>query len=54
MEVLNLCWLKLIGQKKKNVIVGVFYRPPDSNLNEFLSDLDHVLEKITKENKLVF
>ena len=54
MEVLNLCLLKLIGQKKKNVIVGVFYRPPDSNLNEFLSDLDHVLEKITKENKLVF
>ena len=40
--------------KEKNVIVGVFYRPPDSNLNEFLSDLDHVLEKITKENKLVF
>ena len=26
----------------------------DSNLNKFLSDLDLVLGKITKENKLVF
>ena len=26
----------------------------DSNLNKFLSDLDLVLVKITKENKLVF
>ena len=30
------------------------YRPPDSNLNEFLCDLDQVLAKIAKENKLVF
>ena len=37
--------------KEKNVIVGIIYRPPDSN---FLSNLDLVLEKIAKENKLVF
>ena len=39
--------------KEKNVIVGIIYRPPDSNLNKFLSDLDLVLENIAKENKLV-
>ena len=30
------------------------YKPPDSNLNEFLCDLDQVLANIAKENKLVF
>ena len=40
--------------KEKNVILGIIYRPPDSNLNEYLSDLDLVLGKIAKENKLVF
>ena len=51
---LNPCLLKLIGQKKKNIIVGIIYRPPDSKLNEFLSDLDLVRGKISTKNKLVF
>ena len=50
-EVQNLCLLK---HKEKNVTIGIVYRPPDSNSNEFLSDLDQVLEKTTEENKLVF
>ena len=40
--------------KEKNIIVGIIYRPLESKLNEFLSDLDLVLGKIYKENKLVF
>ena len=40
--------------KEKNLIVDVLYRPPDSNLNEFLSDLDHVLEKLPKKIRLYF
>ena len=40
--------------KEKNIIVGIIYLPPDSKLNEFLSDLDLVLGKISKENNLVF
>ena len=40
--------------KEKNGFVGIIYRPPDSTVNEFLSDLDLVLGKIAKENKLVF
>ena len=38
----------------KNVIVGIVYRPPDQNLNEFLCDLDIVLNSFSKENKSVF
>lgn len=33
--------------KEKNVIVGIIYRPLYWKLNEFLSDLDLVLGKIT-------
>ena len=40
--------------KEKNIIVGIIYRPRDSKLNGFQSDLDLVLGKISKENKLVF
>ena len=40
--------------KQKNEIVGIFYRPTHSNFIEFLCDLDQVLGKIDKENKLVF
>ena len=40
--------------KEENVIVCIIYRPPDSNLNEFLCDLDQVLGEIARENKLVF
>ena len=40
--------------KEKNIFGGIIYQPPDSKLNEFLFDLDLVLGKISKENKLVF
>lgn len=40
--------------KEKNVIVGIIYRPPDSNLNEFLCDLDQVLGKLPKKISLHF
>ena len=38
-------FIEINRTREKNVIVGVIYRPPDSNLNEFLSYFDHVLEK---------
>ena len=47
-------FVEINGTKEKNIIVGIIYRPPDSKLNEFLSDLDLVLGKISKEDKLVF
>ena len=47
-------FVKINRTEEKNIIVGIIYRPLDSKLNEFLSDLDLVLGKISKENKLVF
>ena len=40
--------------KEKNIIVGIIYRPPDSKLNEFLSDLDLVREKFPRKISLYF
>ena len=38
----------------KNVIARIAYRSPDQNLNEFICDLDIVLNSSSKENKSVF
>ena len=47
-------FVEINRSNEKNVIVGIVYRPPDSKLNEFLCDFDLLVEKISKENKLVF
>ena len=36
---------------KGNIIVGVIYRPPEYNIDIFLSELNVLLDKIAKENK---
>ena len=40
--------------KGKSVIVGIIYRPPNQNPRDFISDLDHLLSKISKANKLCY
>ena len=38
--------------KEKNIIVGVVYRPPNQNLQDFMNNLDSLLASISKENKI--
>ena len=38
----------------KNIIIGVIYRPPDSNVNDFVQNFNSLLAKIGKENKLSY
>ena len=40
--------------KRKNIIVGIMYRPPNTNPKKFLTDIDLLLDKIFKENKDIF
>ena len=40
--------------EKKNIIVGVIYRPPYQHINEFLSANNELLGKISKENKICY
>ena len=38
----------------KNIIIGVIYRPPNSNVNDFVQNFNSLLAKIGKENKLSY
>lgn len=47
-------FVEVIRPTKKNIVIGVICRPPDRNLNEFIGELDQLLSRISKENKLVY
>ena len=40
--------------KEKNIIVGVVYKPPNQELQDFMSSLDLLLAIISKENKICY
>ena len=39
---------------KRYFMVGVIYRPPKHNLQQFVSGLDSVISRISKENKTCY
>ena len=41
-------------KNKRNIICGVVYRRPGSNINNFISDYEILLENINRENKNVY
>ena len=51
----NLLLSKLSTQKKSNIVVGVNYRHPSIELNDFNCNyLNKLLENISKEQKSIF
>ena len=45
-------FVEISRPKVKNVVVGVIYRPPNQNIDEFIIFLNSLTAKISKENKL--
>ena len=45
-------WLEILGEGKRNLLCGVLYRHPNSNLEKFLDYINLTAEKIIQENKL--
>ena len=45
---------EVIRPKQKNLIIGVLYRPPNQNLQDFIDGLDSFLVRISKENKACY
>ena len=39
---------------KKNIIIGIVYRKPSSNINDFTVSISNILHEILHENKLVY
>ena len=42
-----------ILNSKKNIIIGVVYRPPNQNIDEFIH-VEPILEEIQSKNKLAY
>ena len=42
------------GNLLKNVIVGNIYRPPNTNITQFIDCIIQLLDSIKKENKIVY
>ena len=45
---------KNVVHSDKNVIIGVIYRPPNTNLDNFLLYIDDLLDRLSKENKFCY
>lgn len=45
-------WIEIDNNKRKNIVCGIIYRHPDSNLDCFLEYIYNVVESIHRENKL--
>ena len=47
-------FIELKNNKKESAVVGVIYRPPKSKMKEFEDELEALISKIIKENKLIY
>ena len=44
-------FIEIINERNKNIIVGIIYRAPDSDMKCFLKRITEITEKINLENK---
>ena len=47
-------WIEIKNSKSQNVLCGCAYRYPNTNVDKFNDYINQTMEKISKENKLIF
>ena len=47
-------FIEIVKPQGKNIVAGVIYRPPNQNVDEFLTMTNELLSKISKENKVCY
>lgn len=47
-------FIEIERSRSKNIIVGIMYRPPGQDMNEFNEFIDRLLTNITQNDKLVY
>ena len=47
-------FIEIVNSKGENIIVGIVYRPPNQIVGDFISNLNTLLGKISKENKTCY
>ena len=45
---------KEVINQKRNVVIGVIYRPPNGNVEQFTLQLSGILDQIKSENKICY
>jgi len=47
-------FIQIIITKSRNIIIGVIYKPPDTDVIKFKEDLDKALKIISKEHRACY
>ena len=47
-------FIEIIRPHERNVIVGLIYRPPNQNVKDFVTRMNDVLEKISRDNQTCY
>ena len=53
-NIIESAFIEIISLQKKNIIIGVIDRPPNSNFNLFENEINKILSKTDKENKICY
>ena len=53
-DVMESLFIEIVRSNEKNIVVGVIYRPPNTNVDAFVSKHYEIVEKLSRENKLLF
>ena len=47
-------FIEILKPQGRNIVAGVIYRPPNQNVDEFLTMTNEILSKISKENEICY
>ena len=53
-DVMESLFIEIVRSNEKNIVVGVIYRPPNTNVDAFVSKHCEIVEKLSRENKLCY
>ncbi len=53
-DIIETKFIEIVNNHGKNLIIGVIYRPPNTDFVTFENTMNTILKKIDRENKLLF
>ena len=51
LNIMESLFVQVAQHSTKDIILGVIYRPPNTNVNDFVSEMGVILDRIDRENK---
>ena len=53
-DIIETKFIEITNDNGRNIIIGIIYRPPNNNFDQFQNTFNTILEKIDRENKLCY